>query len=333
MPDLSINEFNEHLDKCEFQNLYLFWGPETYFHDLFVSQLEKIIIQDAVSKDFNFHLYYADDTTIHEIITTCLSFPMMSDKKLVIVKHFDKLTIDDKEAFINYIKNPQKSTILVLTAETLGKTKFHDDLKKEAVSIQCRILYEREVYNWVKSKFVEKKISIEEKSIAFLLENIGFDLLLLNVEIEKLSNYVSVGQKLSQKLISEITGFSRDVNIFSLQQELSKKNLKKALQIGLKLLEQGESLASIFPMIFLFFNRMWIVQEMIHMGKAQNQILSELKGNAYYYKDIFNYHKNFSSQEFTYIFRLLEQSEILLKTSQKSDESNLIMIIYNICKI
>ena len=86
-------------------------------------------------------------------------------------------------------------------------------------------------------------------------------------------------------------------------------------------------------MIFLFFKRMWIVKEMINLGMGQKKILAELKGNAYYYKDIFSSHKIFSSQQFIVIFRQLEQAELLLKTSQKREESILTMIIYNICKI
>ena len=132
MPEVSIQQFSKYLEKEELSNLYLFWGTETYFHDLFVSQLENKVTPDAASKDFNYHSYYANDVSINEVISTCLSFPMMSEKKLVIVKHFDKMTIDDKDAFLKYIQNPQKSTILVLTAETLGKTKFHHELLKAA---------------------------------------------------------------------------------------------------------------------------------------------------------------------------------------------------------
>ena len=333
MPELSIQQFPKYFDKEEISNLYLFWGPETYFHDVFISLLENKVIPDTPSRDFNYHSYYANDVSINEVVNTCLSFPMMSDRKLVIVKHFDKMTIDDKDAFLNYIQNPQKSTTLVLTAETWGKTKFHNELIKAAISVNCKTLYEKDVYTWTKSKFDEKNILIEEDSIAFLIENIGHNLLRLNVEIEKLSNFASEGQTLSLKQISEITGFSRDVNVFNLQNELGKKQLKNALLIGLKLLEQGESLASIFPMVFLFFKRMWVIKEMLITGKGQKQIVSELGGNPYYYRDIFSSQKNFSIAQLKEIFQNLEQADILLKTSQKHDESILTMLIYNICKI
>lgn len=333
MPDLTLNQFNSHIDKGELNSLYLFWGPETYFHDISLTSLEKKVIPDSTAKSFNYHLFYANDSSINEIIATCISFPMMSDKKLVVVKHFDKMTIGDKDAFIKYIQNPQESTVLVLTAETWGKTKLHSEYKKNAISVKCKALYDKEVYQWVKFKFAEKNITADEEAMSFLIENVGFNILRLNVEIEKLSNLVAQDKVLSKDIVEEITGFSKDVNIFNLQHELGQRDLKNALQLGLKLLEQGETLASMLPMIYLFFKRMWIVKEMLNLGKAQKQILSELGGNAFYYRDIFKFHKNFSPSNFSTIFRNLEQSEILLKTSQKREDSILTMIIYNICKI
>jgi len=98
------------------------------------------------------------------------------------------------------------------------------------------------------------------------------------------------------------------------------------------LLEQGETINSILPMIFLFFRRMWIVHELKMSGKSESQILKELGGSSYYYKDIFNSLDNFTKEKFFYIFEQLELSEIQLKTSQKHEESILTMLIYNICK-
>ena len=333
MPEVSIQQFKKYLNKEDVGNLYILWGSETYFQDMFVQNIIEKVIPDAASKDFNYHIFYGNEANINEIISACLSFPMMSDRKLVLVKHFDKVNIGEKEAFLKYIQDPQKSTTLVLTAEAWGKTKFHSDLLKSSIHVNCKTLYERDVYDWVRTKFNDRKIAVDEKSIGFLVENVGHNLLRLNVEIEKLYNFVSEGQKLSLELISEITGFSREVNVFNFQHELGKKNINKALQIGIKLLEQGESLAAIIPMIFLFFKRMWIVKELINKGLGQKQIVSEMGGNPYYYRDIFNNQKNFSTGHLKNIFNHLEQSEVLLKTSQKHEESILTMMIYNICKI
>ena len=332
MPEVSIQRFSKYLDQENLQNLYVFWGQETYFHDTFLAQLEKKVIPDPASKNFNFHLFYGGESKINEVISSCLNFPMLSDKKLVIVKHFDMINIEDKESFLKYIHNPQKSTVLVLTAEAWGKTKFHSELLNASVSVNCKTLYEREIYAWVKSKFDQRKILIDEKSVTFLIENVGHNLLRLNVEIEKLNNFVSEGQEVTLKLISEITGFSREVNVFNFQHELGMKNLNKALQIGLKLLEQGEALASIIPMVYLFFKRIWVVKEMLKTGMSQKQIVSDLGGNPYYYRDIFNGHNNFTIMQLKQIFNDLEKSDILLKSSQKHDDSILTMMIYNICK-
>lgn len=333
MSEISITAFNSHIKKSDLDCLYVFFGPENYFHDSFVTGIESKVFSDPSSKDFNFHIYYGTETSLPEILNTCLSYPMLSDKKLVVVKQFDKLSIEDKDSFLKYIKNPQSSTVLVLTADSWGKTKFHNELLKHSTSVNCRTLYGREVYSWVKSKFEEHNIGTDEQSISFLVENTGYNLLRLKVEIEKIVNYLSAGEKISQNLISEITGFSKEINVFNLQNELGSQNLKKSLKICLKLLEQGESLAAILPMIFLFFRRMWIVKELASSGLNQQQIVKNLGGSTYYYKDIFSSMNNFSTNHLLFIFEQIEQSEIQLKTSQKNEESILTMLVYYICKI
>ncbi len=223
--------------------------------------------------------------------------------------------------------------MLILSAEIWGKSKFHIELVKSSVSVNCRTLYDREVYSWVRSKFKDSGIDAGENSIFFLIENIGYSLLQLRVEIQKISNFLPAGKKLTPELVSEITGFSRDINIFNLQNELGAQNLKTGLKLCIKLLEQGESLVSILPMIFLFFRRMWVVKELTKRGMNRQQIISELGGSAYYYKDIFASINNFSDSRISFIFEQLELSEIQLKTSQKSDESILTLLVYYICKI
>ncbi len=332
MSEISITSFSSYLKKSDLECLYIFFGPETYFHDLFVSGIETKVFSDPAAKDFNFHIYYGTETSLSEILNSCLSYPMLSDKKMIVVKQFDKLSIEDKDSFLKYIKNPQPSTVLVLTSESWGKTKFHNELKKHSTSVNCRTLYGKEVYSWVKSKFKESNIGTDENSISFLVENTGYNLLRLKVEIEKIVNFLPAGKKISQNMISEITGFSKEINIFNLQNELGAQNLKKSLQICLKLLEQGESLAAILPMVFLFFRRMWVVKELASTGLSRQQIVKNLGGSEYYYKDIFSSMKNFSTPHLMIIFEQIEQSEIQLKTSQKHDESILTLLVYYICK-
>lgn len=333
MSEIISSNFISHFQKKGIENLYIFYGPETYFHDQYISLLARKIFTDPSAKDFNNHIFYGGESTVADILSTCLSYPMLSDFKMVTVKQFDKLSIDNKDSLLNYFNNPQKSTVLVLSAESWGKSSLHKQLMNSSVSVNCRTLYDREVYAWVKSKFQDKNLEADSAAISFLIENTGYNLLRLNVEIEKIIDFLPAGKKISQEIVSDITGFSREINIFNLQKELGAQNLKNSLKLCLKLLEQGESLAFILPMIFLFFKRMWIVKELVDKGFGQQQILSKIGGSSYYYRDIFSSIKNFSSDQLISIFEKLEFADIQLKTSQKTEESILTMIAYYICKI
>jgi DNA polymerase-3 subunit delta len=256
---------------------------------------------------------------------------MLSERKLVVVKEFDSLQISDRESFIKYVSKPQSTTTLVLIAEKFGTNKFQKDILEHAVSVRCKNLNTGDIYQWSFDRFKNAKINVNKDSIAFLIENIGANLLRLNLEIEKIKSYLGPEETLTLEKVSKITGFTRDVNIFNFQKSLASKNLKSSLKIGYLLLEQGESMAAILPMIFIFFKRMWAVKQLLEKNHSEKQILVLLGGSSYAYREIFATHSNFSYQHIQLIFEKLLDAELQLKTTQKATESILTILSYIIC--
>ncbi len=181
------------------------------------------------------------------------------------------------------------------------------------------------------AKLKESNLQADKESITFLVENIGTNLLRLNLEIEKVKSFLKSGQSLTLELVSQITGFTREVNIFNFQKVLAGKDLKASLKIGSHLLEQGEVLAGMLPAIFTFFRRMWAVSELQQKNYTQSQILEMLQGHPYAYKEIFAHVNKFDKLHIELIFSKLLEAEIQLKTSQKSPESILTILCYYIC--
>jgi RNA polymerase sigma-70 factor (ECF subfamily) len=86
-------------------------------------------------------------------------------------------------------------------------------------------------------------------------------------------------------------------------------------------LEQGESMAAILPMIFIFFRRMWVVKQLLEKNHSEKNILDLLGGSSYAYRDIFATHSNFSYQHIQLIFEKILDAELQLKTTQKSPKT------------
>jgi DNA polymerase-3 subunit delta len=331
MKQVSVISFPTYLNNSGNDPLIVIHGEERFFFDLILHQIEKSMFKNKADRDLNFHVFYGSDDSVSDILSACLAYPMLAGRKLVIVKDFDKLLIPDKDSFVKYIANPQSTTTLVLLINKLGTTKFHNDILKNAVSVKCGKLKDGEIYSWCSSKFDEVDLKVNKESIAFLIENIGADLLRLNLEVEKIKSYLEPGELLTLEKISQITGFTREVNIFNFQKVLAAKNLSASLKIGHYLIEQGESLAAILPMIFNFFRKIWVIKQLSDRKHSKSQILSLLKTAEFAYRDAFGSYAAFSYPHLELIFEKLLESEIQLKTTQKSPESILTILCYYIC--
>jgi DNA polymerase-3 subunit delta len=332
MKKLTANTFSEYIPKIKDENIFLLYGDEPFFFDVFIEKIEKFVFKDVSEKELCYHQFYGSENNVSEILAACLSFPMLAKRKIVLVKEFEKLKISDKESFLKYIYYPQKATVLVLVANKWEKSKFNDKIINGVISVNCKSLSGAELYSWVENKFKNLNITHDKKSIVFLIENIGHNLLRLNHEIEKIVSFVKPANNLTIDTISRLTGFSRDVNIFNFQKVLSTRKLQESLHIGLQLLEQGNSLAAILPMLFIFFRRLWVVKQLSTKKYNRVQISQMLGGSSYIYADIFSSVDNFTFKQIGDIIEKIENAEIELKTSQKPTASILTLLCYYICE-
>ncbi len=155
MSEHSVVSFKKYLEKPLSENLIVIYGEERFFYDQILDAIEKAAFTNKADKELNFHLFYGTEITLSELLNTCLSYPMLSDRKLVIVKEFDKLQITDQESFLKYLANPQTTTTLVLVAERLNRAKVYTEILRKAIVCKMQKI-ERDRYFSVDSGQVER---------------------------------------------------------------------------------------------------------------------------------------------------------------------------------
>ena len=68
--------------------IYLLYGAEDFLRtDALNMLLERII--DPATRDFNFEMFHADDISGDTVYTSALNCPMMSDRRIILVKNAD----------------------------------------------------------------------------------------------------------------------------------------------------------------------------------------------------------------------------------------------------
>ena len=213
--------------------IYFLMGEEPYYIDKLSEYIEKNILSEE-EKGFNQTVIYGRDATIEDIVGTAKRYPMMADRQVVIVKEAQDLTktIDKLES---YAENPMPSTVLVFCYKykVLDKRKkLVKLLAKHSLIYESKKLYENQVGQWISRVLQGKGYTIEPKANAMLVEFLGNDLSKINNELEKLQIILPKGTLISAKHIEENIGFSKDFNVFELQNALGSKNQFKAYQIA-----------------------------------------------------------------------------------------------------
>ena len=213
--------------------IYFLMGEEPYYIDKLSDYIEQNILSEE-EKGFNQTVLYGRDVTIEDIIGTAKRYPMMAERQVVIVKEAQDLikTIDKLE---NYAERPMLSTVLVICYKykVLDKRKkLVKLLSKNGLVYESKKLYENQVGLWITRVLQGKGYTIEPKANAMLVEFLGNDLSKINNELEKLQIILPKGTIISAKHIEENIGFSKDFNVFELQNALGSKNQLKAYQIA-----------------------------------------------------------------------------------------------------
>src|SRR5699024_7268514 len=111
--------------------------------NFFLSRLQNIAesLIAPEHKDFNLDVIYARDKSPEQVLSIAKSFPMMAEKRLVIVRDFLSLNIKSYnrtgsggglDLFLPYFENPNPATLLVLIDDKKphGNSKLGRAIKK-----------------------------------------------------------------------------------------------------------------------------------------------------------------------------------------------------------
>lgn len=234
--------------------IYLLHGPEAYFIDEVIHAIENILTPDE--KAFNQTVVYGKDTEITDLINLCKRYPMMASYQVIIVKEAQYLK--KIEELKHYVKQLVPTTILAIAhkEKPVDKRKsFVKDIESKGVVFESKKLYDNQIPGLITKMVEEKHKTIDIKSCHMLSEFLGTDLSLIIHEIDKLLITLPEGQKaITPEHIEKNIGYSKDYNVFELNNALGKRDILKANRIA-NYFESNpkSSINEVIPMLFSYF--------------------------------------------------------------------------------
>jgi len=289
-------------------------GEESFFID----KITDYIIDHALpehERDFNQTILYGKDTDIGTIVTTARRFPMMAEKQVVVVR--EAQNIKNIDQLSSYVKNPLKSTILVINYKykSLDKRKaFTKDVAQNGVLFESKKIYDNQIPDWIKKYASNLKYKVDNKAAFLLAEFLGNDLGKITNAIEKLTINITNSDTITPADIEKNIGISKDYNNFELQNALGKKDVLKANQIinYFSTNEKNHPLVVTIALLHSYFSK--VLKYYFLKNKTNEKVVaSSLRINPYFVKDYKLASRNYNPKKLVSIIEMLREYDLRSK--------------------
>ena len=272
--------------------LYLIVGEDAYIRDSAIAMIraaarkqsnptptshEGPSSSETTEEFFNYDVLYGDETDALEVLTIVQEMSFFVARRLVIMTWAEKLPTREGDRLMPYFQNPTDTTTLVIVGSKLdGRLKWVQQLKKQAVVVDCAPLYENQRIGWVTQQAAQAGIQLEENALQILKELAADGLYVTNTEIEKLSTYLPLGACGTTQDVEAIRGMEPGASVFDLSEAMGAGDSGRALQIVAKNLEVGEAPLRILGALIWQVRRIWKAKDLLQQGVAQSQVAKQV---------------------------------------------------------
>ncbi|HRP02941.1 MAG TPA: DNA polymerase III subunit delta [Candidatus Kapabacteria bacterium] len=346
--------FEDYSTNISLHNVYMIFGEEGLLIDDLISKIQQFISKYPNST-YDYEIIDTDKVSIDKIKDICSSYPLVCDRKFVIIRNFEKLVIGKASKktsndFIlkNIIENPPSFLNLIITANLEKVKDLKKNLKGKELSesgvlklkdikypfdfiiknkswIEFPRVYEKEYPNWVINKVKENSKIINLKAAQLLCLQVRSSLRDLDAEIEKLLLYSKDKNEITEDDIYDLTGTTKEYNVFELQKAIAIKDLNKSITILNKILSNDEQEILIVSVLLKFFINMFKFVDLFSMISDENVLAKEMGMQKWQLSDYLVCKNKYQSYEIDNAIIELTECDFKLK----STNTNTIALLQN----
>jgi DNA polymerase-3 subunit delta len=321
----------EKITKNDFPKIILLCGEDSFSID---ETLTKILSKIVVTENDNIDFEIADgeNSTQNHIVNIASQLPMLSEKRVVVVKRFDKLfstsgrkkKSDSSTPIEKYLEKPNSSTCLILTIHSQTKidtAKFpYNIIAKNGEILEFPKVYENQLTNWVLKRFSELGKTISQNTAELIVAQNNPNLYSLANEVEKISLYNPALKEISYDLVLEIIGSTRENTVFELVNSVAQRDAKKAISIMLNILSTDSKEVLMITLLRDLFIKLWKLIELNNQGFDRKEIASQIGVSPFFLNDYLIGIKKYSPAEINQAFVILCETDQKIKSTNSNSK-------------
>lgn len=305
----------------KFEKIYFLHGEEAYYIDIITNAIVKHAMDDS-ERDFNQTILYGKDAEILSLVSEAKSFPMMGNRRLVILKEAqDFKAIDELE---KYFEQPVDSTIFVINYKYKtfdSRKKVMKAAAKNGLVFKSDKLRDYQLVDWISKYVKDVGYMITPKAAMLLAEFLGTDLSRITNELDKLELLIEKGTTINDVHIEENIGISKDYNVFELQNAVAARDVPKAFTIVdyFSHNPKAASIQQVIPNMFSFFTRLMTIHFM--KVKSREAVAAKLKIHPYIAGELTSATKVYNPKKLAANIAVLHEFDLKSKGIENSSTS------------
>ena len=243
----SFEELRREVEGGGVHPLYLFVGEEQYLQERALRLLYSTV--DEALRVFNVSTFtigsdngFGSKTTAAMAIDAANQMPMMSARRVVVIREFDKIREDEQELVFAYVKRPAPTTTMVFQAVSPDKRrKLTTALVKACNVVTFDLLDEGRAKRWAQDRLKLRGCSIEPAALNLLIGLVGTGLTRLVNELEKLAAFAD-GGVIDSDTVQELVPRAREHTNWELWDAINAQDRRRALKLMERLLDDTDAL-------------------------------------------------------------------------------------------
>lgn len=303
---------------------YLFFGKEKYLMENAVGYLLNKYVKG--SEAFNYTKFKGSEVKPQDIISACETYPVMNDKKVVLVRDVcDFLAnYELKDSFYEFLDKLSVFVILIFwdTGDLKKTTKFYKYFKNNKRDIEFAKLGPVDANRFVKSYFLRKGKKINDREAALFIKESGYtskneDLVLLDLisEMDKIAA-AAKDKVINESDIRSLITENIDTNIFAFLDAMMQRNSERALVEFHNIVKLGEQYPIIFYMIIRQVKNLLSYKILSQKNLSQAEMMNKMGLSKFEFeRKIRVYERNFSKKFLTEFYDELIKADEFFKTS------------------
>ena len=315
MKPLDLRGLQLEVMKSKGRALYLLLDQDPYLTQEAIGVLQTSVLS-LRARDFNYDVYYAGQEKISRVVEAVETLPVMSERRMVLLKNAQFLKEKDWEQLLPLIQNPIESSCFVITIDKLDQRKKNSKLlMAQSCVVQLKPPFENQLPTWIQYIAQRLDLEVSAEAVPLIQQLIGVNLYEINSELRKLKDSLYPSNKVESADVIRLISRSRVDSVFDLTRAIGSKDRVQALTSLAQLLEDGQNEVGTLALIQRHFRILSALKKASARGLKGNALSAAAGVSPYFLPEYINQLPHWSDQKLDQTFAHLRDVDRGLKTS------------------